>query len=64
MERFILDKVKICMSDEANTEPRSRLESIQTDFFKMTEKYLVKAFAEMSLNIAALTNLMKEKSIE
>jgi hypothetical protein len=52
------------MNDETNTEPHSRLESIQTDFFKMTEKYLVKAFAEMSLSIAALMNLMKEKNIE
>lgn len=63
MERFILDKVKTCMSDETNTEPRSKLESIQTDFFKMTEKYLVKTFAETLSSIAALMNLMKEKNI-
>lgn len=64
MERFILDKVKTCMNDETNIEPHSRLESIQTDFFKMTEKYLVKAFAETSSSIAALMSLMKEKNIE
>ena len=64
MAKSILDKAKICMNDGINITPRLNLGIIRIRKCRAIETNRAAAFDEMSQNIAAQRNSMREKNIE
>ena len=64
MAKSIQDKAKICTNVDINITPRLNLGIIRTRKCRVIETNRAAAFDEMSQNIVAQRNLMKEKNIE